>query len=687
MKNAYTAQEIARVLGRTRSAVVHRAKNGRWPQAKCGRQRPYVAASLPDDVRAAIVEYELAEAAPAVAEPLLPEASKGSAPAIDPARLKDWQREIRDARLAVLSMVQSMAPVYGGITKAERALAEASGADRPGERLSPELIQALRTANARRGDSCHVGASTLRLWRRTRDKHGPDGLAPAPMERQAGDDPDWLPIFMKHFCRPTKPSVAQVYEYVAKTCNVRMPSLRTVQRQIQNLPTMRVFKGRMGPREIKAHTAYVKRTTDELLPGDVYTADGHKADLEVQHPEHGQAVRPEIISVLDVKTRKCVGFSVELHERAWLVADALRVACQWNGVPAIFYVDNGCGFKNELLNGPALGILHRLGVTPKYSIPYNSQARGIIEKFNDTCWVRSARDVPSYVGWDMDKEAKQNVFKRSRKELAEYGTSKWLMQWETFLAWVMEQIMDYNHRPHSELPKTRDAQTGAKRHMAPVEYWNCLADQTEIICPTQIELDDIFRPYVTRTCRRCLVRAYNGEYYAPELQDYHGEQVRVGIDIFNPQWVWVRDSEGRMITTAQLDAHARPYFHPSVVEQAREKRAQEQLNRLDERKAKVLEVAQKRIENGGEPAPQPEELPAAAQEAQFELERELSEETPKVPETELERFRRAKQLEERIAAGEAVSDQESTWLRRYQQSGEYGGYQDMYEDFGEAVFG
>jgi len=684
MKDAYIANEIATALNVTRSAVVHRSKREGWQKAKRGRQRPFLASSLPEDVRIAIAEHQLAESVPAVRQGGDP-APIREEPERNPALFKDWQREVRDARLAVLEMVRSMAEAYGGVTKAEAALAGASAERHPEDRLSEQLIQTLRKANARRGNSCHVGASTLRLWRRTREKHGPDALAPRAAERTEPDHPDWLREFVKYYCRPTQPSISQVYEYMRK--QQRMPSLRTVQRQVKSLPPLAANKGRMGPREIKCIKAYVKRTTDELLPGDVYTADGHKADIEVQHPEHGQAVRPEIISVLDVKTRRCVGFSAELHERAWLVADALRVACQWNGIPAIWYVDNGCGFKNELFSGPGVGILHRLGVTIKHSIPYNSQARGIIEKFNDTCWVRSARNVPTYIGWDMDRDAKDRVFKATRKDLAECGTSKWLMDWETFLAWATEQVMDYNDRPHTSLPKIRDPRTGAKRHMSPNECWDSLADRAEIIKPTQLEVDDLFRPYVVRACRRCLVRVYNGEYYAPELQDYHGQDVRVGIDIFNPEWVWVRDMNGRLITTAELNAHARPYFHPSVVEQAREKRAQGQLDRLDEKRARVLEAAQKKIENGGEPAPEPDELPESAREAQRELERAMSAPGPQQPETELQRFKKAKQLERRMESGEAVPGEDAKWLRGYQRTSEYRGYQDMYEDFGEAVFG
>jgi putative transposase len=648
---------------------------------------------MPNDIREKIVNYELADTVPAIAESADP-AEQDDRQTVharrcpDPTQLKDWQREIRDARLAILSVVQEMAQTYGGVTKAEAALAKHS--KDPNTTMSPELVKTLRTANARRGASCRVGSSTLRLWRRTRSQYGPDALAPAPMERKQGDEqPNWVRPFMKAYCHPSNPSISQAYEKARKSGEAPdLPSKRTVERYLQSLPILQSTKGRLGPRERKSLRAYTKRTTDELRPGDVYTADGHTAQFECKHPEHGQPVRPEIISVLDVKTRKCVGLSIELNERALLVADALRVACQWHGIPAIFYIDNGCGFKNELLNGPAFGMFHRLGITPKYSLPYNSQARGVIERFNGSCWKGAAKDLP-YVGHDMDKEAKQRSYKRSRKELKETGDTKELPNWEQMLVWAMQTVLEYNSRPHSELPMITDQETGKKRHMTPEESWEHLAQDTDIIKPTQVEIDDMKRPYVIRKTTRCMVRARNGVYYAPELQDYHGHQVGVGIDIWDPHWVWVRDMEGRLITVAQLDAHARPYFPASYVEQAREKRDRERRNRLERKEGKMLDLAQERIENGGEPAPEAEQPSADQLQAQRELEAELQQEQekPSREETPLERFRRAKRLEDRLADGETVSEEDARWLRGYQRTSEYGGYQDMFEDFGEAIFG
>ena len=69
-------------------------------------------------------------------------------------------------------------------------------------------------------------------------------------------------------------------------------------------------------------------------------------------------------------------------------------------VPAIWYTDNGPGFRAELLEGTAIGFYDRWGMTQKNSLPYNSQARGVVERFQQV-WVKASRRLPTYKGRDM----------------------------------------------------------------------------------------------------------------------------------------------------------------------------------------------------------------------------------------------------------------------------------------------
>ncbi len=187
---------------------------------------------------------------------------------------------------------------------------------------------------------------------------------------------------------------------------------RLMTRLDESFGTLERHRGREGSLTLKSRMAYVMRSTDDLLPTCIYTADGKTFDAEVQHPIHGQPFRPEITSVVDVATRKCVGFSVGLAENTIGVVDALRHACVENGICAIFYVDRGPGFKNDALDNQLTGVIGRLGITKLHSLPYNSQARGIIERFNGSVWNPLSKEFDTYnrvIGRGFDKSKTYRV--------------------------------------------------------------------------------------------------------------------------------------------------------------------------------------------------------------------------------------------------------------------------------------
>ncbi|MGH6914583.1 MAG: Mu transposase C-terminal domain-containing protein, partial [Geminicoccales bacterium] len=366
---------------------------------------------------------------------------------------------------------------------------------------------------------------------------------------------------------------------------VAVPSVHQVRRFLRRLSSVERGRGRMGPNALKSVRAFTRRTTASLAPGDVYIADGHRFDAEVAHPGHGQACRPEITTVLDVATRKAVGWSVALAEGTWAVADALRHACEMHGLPAIYYADHGPGQENAVL----CAMLARLGVREERSIARNSQARGIIERFNQTL-VAAAKRLPTYIGAPMDRDARNRVFTITRRELRLVGTSRLLLPWDDFLRFVETAIAAYNARPHRAL--------GSRK--SPVEAWqSAIREGFEPLLPSADEAADLFRPYEIRTTRRGEIALHGKRYFARHLEHLHGEQVRVGFDIHDASRVWVRDLEDRLLAIAELDANATPYFPLARIEQAREERVRAQLRRLEQKAERLTTAAP--IEGGPTP--------------------------------------------------------------------------------------
>jgi putative transposase len=352
--------------------------------------------------------------------------------------------------------------------------------------------------------------------------------------------------------------------------------------------------GREGMLTLRSRLPYVTRTTDDMWPTTVYTADGKTFDAEIEDPVSHNAIRPEITTVMDLVTRKVVGISLGRSENQKSVAEALRRSCVSHGICAIFYVDRGPGYRNEAMDADVSGLMGRLGITKAHAAPYGSQAKGRIERIQHTIWDRLAKRLPTYIGTDMDKEAGDKIHKLTRREIREYGRSRNLPTWAEFVKLCEDMVAEYNAKPHSSLPQIRDPETGKLRHMSPNECWEAhVVRGFEPVTVDPAEADDLFRPYEIRTTRRGEVLWNTNQYFDHALAPYHETKVMVGYDYHQADRVWVREFDketgqpGKLICVARFMANAERYFPVSYEQQAIENRAKGQLKRLERKVAAV----------------------------------------------------------------------------------------------------
>jgi len=463
-----------------------------------------------------------------------------------------------------------------GLTR-ERAINRLLG-DAEAGRLPEALQLLLPMANARSGQSGDrtLSRRTLQRWA-AEAKQGMDRLAPKAWERP---EPLWAPTLLDLFRKPQKPSLRHIVLDVlpgALKAGVKPPSYDAARRWLEKVGEIEKMRGRMLDRELKTQKPFIRRTFADLEPLDVVTADGHTFDAEVQHPHTGRPFRPEITTLVDIATRRVIGWSVGLAESALVVIDAFRHAVITHGIPAIFYTDNGPGY----VNAQVVSMLTRVGTRPENSIPYNSQARGVIERLQKTLWVElCAKQLPTYMGKDMDRQAKQIVYKHTRK----VDKSPVLVPWETFLAFVDAVVGTYNSRPHSALPRLKDESTGGLRRPSPEECWQRFCAQGWSPCTSPDVLDDLM-PQEIRTAIRGEISLFGHTYFSAQLAEWNGEKLRVAYDVHDASRVWVRTLSGTFICEARFEANSRRYFPTSVVEDARHTRLQGQLKRLDAKAA------------------------------------------------------------------------------------------------------
>ncbi|VXD03946.1 DNA-binding protein [Pseudomonas sp. 9Ag] len=670
MRNWYTAQELAGKPGMpgTERGIRKLAERNGWEgQRRLGSKAiEYAFAVLPSETQAALIAASVgSEAPPAVSiqQELIQRDAKTAS------RLNDKQRSVMTARLAFVREIERMSQTISQ-QRAILALVDLAKNDK----LSPYLSELLVRANDRKTNDRSLSERTLKRWLADYRKQGETGLAPARGGKDMGV-PDWAKDFLRCFQRPTKPSVEASYAEFAAKCQGERPSIHQVRRFLNKLSPEAREAGRRTPQELKALQPFRRRATKNLFPCDVFTADGHKFDAEVLNPRTGKPYRPETTTVIDVATRRILGISIGEAESTIGVMDALRDAITRGGMFAIFYVDNGSGFANSAVRE----VVDRLGGTMTHALPYNSQARGLIERVHQTIWVNAAKKLTSYIGADMDKHAGTKVHRVSRKQLRETGATRLLPTFAEFMAGVEFEIEAYNDRPHRGLEKIRDPETGKLRHMSPNEAWEAARAEgwEPMLAPAEL-VHDLMRPQVIRPTRRGEVAWANQRYFLDALRDLHGEEIRVAYDVRDASRVWVRTLEGELLGEALLDGNSSDYMPKPLIEQAYEKREQGQMKRAMD---KLETLTGKRVEMiAATSAPSAqlsgEQLAAARQ---FAIDLAPTTIDFQLPGDSVARYRLWKELEAKTQTGSELTAGEARWHAHYPSRQEWQSMKDLFD--------
>jgi putative transposase len=587
-----TLAEIAAALGISKQAAAKKAERESWPfesvPVRGGKKHLFPVVTLPVAVRAPVQRHRLGAAIAALPALTLPISSSpastaaGALPADRPERqsgffipcadMTDEQRLRADARRGVLAELGRLRAQAG--CSQEAAMQTLLTLAASGQ-ASPFIVRALllaRDGRGKKGKNDLPSVRTLKRW------IGAEDLTPKVPQKNMSVPP-WAKVFLTHYQQPQKPSVDAAYREACKDWTAgERPSIHQVRHFLDKLGTVTRERGRMGPRELKSLRPYVTRSFDQLEPNDIWSADGHTFDAEVQHPYHGRPFRPEITTIVDIATRRIVGWSVALAESGTAVLDALRYAAEFAGLAAIFYVDKGSGYDNDLLKDEGTGLAGRMGFEVKHSIAYNSQARGVIERLHKTVWVEGAKLLPSYMGAAMDREARLAQFKITRKAVKAGGAVP-LLPWHLFMDFIAARVSDYNARAHRTLggvsPDLKWREFEARGWQA-----HRLA---------AVDLDTLYRPRVMRTILRGRVTLFTNYYSNNALEEFHGDRVMVAYDLHKVDKVWIYTPEGRAIGEALVNGNTRHYYPRPVVEQAREKRVGAAEKRIKVKLAAVRE--------------------------------------------------------------------------------------------------
>ncbi len=403
--------------------------------------------------------------------------------------------------------------------------------------------------------------------------HGLDGLIKQ-HKGKVRQEGGWEGLALELYSQPSKPDISAVHRALLNRYG-HSCSFDQVRHYLRALPAT---LGQMSPARIgrdlykQTQTKYVARCTANLLPGDIYTADGYRADVYLAHPVTGDIWRPEIMHVLDMESRYLVGYRIMMHEGSYDVMIAwAEIFERWDHVPPLLYVDNGSGYKNRIADDEAAGYYRRAGVQDIiHSLPKNPRGHGHIERYHRIVKDRFLKlwRPEFYCGPDMASDVLNKTVRECKAgRMTPPSVAEFV---EAYEQWLVE----YHNDKHPE-DKT-------KTHLS---SWSALQPIKPHASARQIA-----RPSEKRMVGKASVQINNRRYLHSDLHAWNGQAVLVEVDILNDKTADIRTLKGEFICEATLVEKigiVGDSFLQDKRDKALEDAAKRQQKKLDELKARA----------------------------------------------------------------------------------------------------
>lgn len=698
MKRWFTAPELAGLAGMpmSASAVIRRAKREHW-LAKWhtgqGGGKEYNITSLPTETQAAL-HFKYAP---------LPEISKDKELIVREkvdkklTELKEWQRTIFHARLALYREFEQLQKIHGTNRAIEAMVSMAQHNELP-----EALMQCVAQANARKGESRTLSRSLVLSWHRAVKRNGISSLAPKAMEKDVV--PEWAGFFVRCYNVPMGPTIPEAMEQMAKIlpAGMRMPSYHQVLRWNNKRSELEQIKGRLTGSAYRAKKGHIKRDVSGYRPFEIGQCDGHSFKAYVAHPVHGRPFHPEVCGVIDMATKMCMGWSAGLAESALTVASAFRHAAtvneekKYGGIFTVAYTDGGSGNTAKTNIDDTTGLFARIGTMFQKGRPGNPEGRGLIEVSNKTLWIRAAKQLITCTASTMDKGAKRNMYIALQKDMREKGQSDLLISWRDFLRHCQDSVDAYNMRPHSALPKIKDQETSLKRHMCPAECfaWHIADGWDPEACQlSQAEVEILWLPRETRKVVKATVQLGNNHYFNRDLEHYDGRDVQVAYFPTDASKVQVWDKDGRLICYAHYEKNLVDFFPKAMMEKAADQRAK---RRAEIKKLNLKEIYDEQrgvIEIISQPKPAAPVFSLQEKQDEKRIEqarKQLAQEMKQAPAFEIPHDDRGKwrlwnELEAQVQRGEALGEKAQSFHAAYPNTASYRAFKQTHEQLGQAA--
>lgn len=465
-----------------------------------------------------------------------------------------------------------------------------------------------------------VAAATIWNWLALVEGVEPADRLPAlaPKRKGGGQKVEFDPGLWQHFkslmLTPTARTFAGSYhrtrEDYAKPLGLIMPDLKTMTRRFwAEVPREVYVLKRQGGKALMETIPAQERTVADLYAMALINIDGHKFDVFVTPPDGGDPIRPILIGMQDVYSRRMLAWRLCGEESIFHTRLCFADLFARYGIPKAVLMDNGRAFASKYLTGGVktrfryviketdpFGLLPALGVTVHFATPEHGQAKPIERGFGD---------LVSFIAHDPACEGAYTGNSPMNKP-HNYGAK--VLDWATFSALVNARIAEYNAKQgrRTEMARGRsfDEAYAASIAQHPVQR----ATEAQVAMA-------LLEARSHKTDRKTgEIRILGNRYHHPALYERNGQDVTVRFDPDNLHApIYVYETNGRLICKADpiektgfLDTEAARLIAKQKADLRKTAR------RLAEAEGLLAASELNRFKGGPEEPAQPEPRPAVA---------------------------------------------------------------------------
>lgn len=524
-------------------------------------------------------------------------------------------------------------------------------------------------------------------------------------------DPDFMDWLKSDYLRLARPSFSTCYRRAVRVAQSKgwaiSPEHTMRRRYKEQVSRPTEVLARYGLERLKQMFPPQVRDKSALRAMEVVNADYHKFDVFVRWPGEAQPVRPQMVAFQDIYSGLILSWRLDLTANSNGVMLAAGDMIEDWGIPDHVVLDNGREFAAKLVTGGTAtrfrfkvreddipGLFVALGVDVHWATPYSGQSKPIERAFRDMCDAisRDPRLEGAWTGNTID--AKPENYGNRAAPLDE------------FLRIVEEGIQEHNLRQ------------GRRSEVAWGRSFREVFDESYASAPIR---------KATEAQRRLWLMGAEGlrgksstgelkfqgnQYWAPWMHEIAGTRV---IARFDPADLWdglhvysaqneylghapAREKGGFLsIDDARRTARDRAAFikaERAAVAAHRKLQARDLGRDLDAAalpdpapavEAKVVRPVFETRRDATPAAPRPDLSDAQAAVVADLQTRRAKPSEPR--ESDIERFKRALELEAKRDAGEALAPEQERFLMMYSQTSDYRAHKKMMEDFGVSYLG